>query len=257
MASVTPKIVLLKEDFIGDTAAAEAVISEVGLKRDQPVDALTVMQTEFEPTVESVCSTPEGGFFTASISEAEAKKLKDNPNVEDVVDDEMQYAIGADDPRGGVLVEDVVDEIDDLVSENLDDAMLEHDDVELAALEAELASESEAAIEEPSPEIQASIEGAAEWLRSVAISGIRVDRIRRPDGRTERVLVEDSDAPPVWARFYELVTDRPLYLDRDSVYRYDFAEIGYERRSGYSYHGDWAASLLSEDYPRWRGQNGR
>ncbi len=111
-------------------------------------------------------------------------------------------------------------------------------------------------VEEPTPDIVASIEGAVEWLRSVAISGIRVDRIRRPDGRTERVVVADPDAPPVWARFYELVTNRPLYLDRDSVYRYDYSEVGYERRSGYSYHGDWAASLLSDDYPRWRAQHG-
>lgn len=112
-------------------------------------------------------------------------------------------------------------------------------------------------IEEPTPEIAASIEGAVAWLRSVPLSGVRVERIKRPDGRTERVLVEDANAPPVWARFYELVTDRPLYLDRDSVYRYDFSEIGYERRSGYSYHGDWAASLLDEDYPRWRSRSGR
>jgi len=110
-------------------------------------------------------------------------------------------------------------------------------------------------VEEPTPEIAAAIEGAVAWLRSVAISGMRVDRIRRPDGRTERVTVKDPDAPLVWARFYELVTDRPLYLDRDSVYRYDFMEVGYERRSGYSYHGSWAASLLEEDYPRWQARH--
>ena len=107
-------------------------------------------------------------------------------------------------------------------------------------------------VERPTPEIVASIEGAVLWLRSSAMSGVRVERIPRPDGRTERVLVEDPEAPPIWARFYELGTNRPLYLDRDSVYRYDFYEIGYERRSGYSYHGDWASSLLSDDYPRWR-----
>jgi PelA/Pel-15E family pectate lyase len=111
-------------------------------------------------------------------------------------------------------------------------------------------------IKEPTPEIIASIEGAVRWLRSVAMSGVRVNRIPRTDGRTERILVEAPDAPPVWARFYELGTNRPLYLDRDSVYRYDFSEISYERRSGYSYHGDWASSLLEEDYPRWRVQHG-
>lgn len=109
-------------------------------------------------------------------------------------------------------------------------------------------------IEKPAPEVVAAIEAAVRWLRSVSMSGVRVDRIRRPDGRTERILVKDPDAPPLWARFYELRTNRPLYLDRDSVYRYDFSEIGYERRSGYEYHGTWAASLLNEDYPRWRTQ---
>jgi PelA/Pel-15E family pectate lyase len=110
-------------------------------------------------------------------------------------------------------------------------------------------------VEEPTPEIVAAVEGAVRWLRSVAMSGVRVDRIRGPDGRIERVLVEDPGAPPLWARFYELGTNRPLYLDRDSVYRYDYSEIGYERRSGYSYHGTWASSLLTEDYPRWQAKH--
>ena len=111
-------------------------------------------------------------------------------------------------------------------------------------------------VENPTPEIVAAIEGAVRWLRSVAMSGVRIDRIPASDGRVERVLVEDSDAPPLWARFYELGTNRPLYLDRDSVYRYDFSEIGAERRSGYAYHGTWARALLEEDYPRWRTRIG-
>ena len=110
-------------------------------------------------------------------------------------------------------------------------------------------------VENPTPEIVAAIEGAVRWLRSVAMSGVRVRRIPRSDGRVERVLVKDPDAPPLWARFYELGTNRPLYLDRDSVYRYDFSEIGVERRSGYSYHGNWAAELLDTDYPRWRARH--
>ena len=106
-------------------------------------------------------------------------------------------------------------------------------------------------IEEPTPEIVAAIEGAVAWLRSVAMKGVRLERIRRDDGRTERFLVPDPAAPPLWARFYELGTNRPLYLDRDSVFRYDFTKISYERRSGYAYHGTWAASLLATEYPAW------
>ena len=111
-------------------------------------------------------------------------------------------------------------------------------------------------IDEPTPEIVAAIEGAVRWLRSVAMSGVRVHRIPTPDGRVDRVLVEDPDSSPLWARFYELGTNRPLYLDRDSVYRYDYSEIGIERRSGYSYHGTWAASLLEKEHPRWLARHG-
>lgn len=107
-------------------------------------------------------------------------------------------------------------------------------------------------IEHPTPEIVAAVSGAVAWLDKVALQGVRLARVRRGDGRDERWLVEDSSAPLLWARFYELGTNRPLYLDRDSVFRYDFGEIGYERRSGYDYHGTWADSLLQIDYPAWQ-----
>lgn len=110
-------------------------------------------------------------------------------------------------------------------------------------------------VEKPSREIVAAIEGAVAWLRAVQIKGVRLDRTPGPDNRTERRLVDDPAAPPLWARFYELGTHRPLYLDRDSVFNYDYAKVGYERRSGYDYHGTWAASLLAKDYPAWRARH--
>jgi PelA/Pel-15E family pectate lyase len=112
-------------------------------------------------------------------------------------------------------------------------------------------------IEEPSPEVVAAIEGAVVWFRSVAMKGVRMETVRGDDGRRERRLIPDPTAPPLWARFYELGTNRPLYLDRDSVFRYDFSEISYERRSGYSYHGTWADSLIKREYPAWREKHNR
>jgi PelA/Pel-15E family pectate lyase len=105
---------------------------------------------------------------------------------------------------------------------------------------------------QPSPEIVAAIEGAVTWLRAVALKGQRLDSVKRPDGRTERLLVADPAAPALWARFYELETNRPLYMDRTSQPVYDFNQIDYERRSGYAYHGTWAADLLEREYPKWR-----
>jgi PelA/Pel-15E family pectate lyase len=110
-------------------------------------------------------------------------------------------------------------------------------------------------LERPAPEIVAAVEGAVAWFRSVPIAGVRLEKIRGADNRLERRLVPDPAAPPLWARFYELGTNRPLYLDRDSVFNHDFAKVGYERRSGYDYHGEWAAALLAKDYPAWRAKH--
>ena len=107
-------------------------------------------------------------------------------------------------------------------------------------------------IENPSTEVIASIEGAVEWVRSVKMKGWRSKSVRNDDGRRERTLIRDPNAPPLWARFYELKTNRPLYVDRDSKFRYNYNEISYERRSGYSYFGDWGTALLERDYPHWR-----
>lgn len=111
-------------------------------------------------------------------------------------------------------------------------------------------------IDDPSREVIDAVEGAVAWFQLVAMNGVRQVRVRDDDGRTERRLVQDPAAPPLWARFYELETNRPLYVDRDSVFRYDYSQISYERRSGYSYHGTWAARLLEQDYPKWRRRLG-
>ena len=107
-------------------------------------------------------------------------------------------------------------------------------------------------LEEPTPEIIAAVEGSVEWFTSVAIHGMRLDRFTNAEGQDDKRIVADPDAGPLWARFYELGSNRPIFLDRDSVVRYAFSKIGQERRTGYAYYGNWAARLLTEDYPRWR-----
>jgi PelA/Pel-15E family pectate lyase len=108
------------------------------------------------------------------------------------------------------------------------------------------------AIEKPTPEIVAAIEGAVAWFRAVAIPGLRLEDFTGADGRKDRRVVADPTASPLWARFYELGTNRPIFLGRDSVVRYAYSEIEHERRNGYAYYGRWPASLLDTDYPKWR-----
>lgn len=113
------------------------------------------------------------------------------------------------------------------------------------------------AIERPPPKIIAAIEGAAAWLRAVAIPGLRQEDFTDATGRKDRRVVADSAAAPLWARFYELGTNRPIFLGRDSVVRYAYSEIEHERRNGYAYYGRWPASLLDVDLPRWREKHSR
>ena len=112
-------------------------------------------------------------------------------------------------------------------------------------------------IEEPTPAIIAAVEGAAEWFRSTAIYGIRLEKFTDADGQDDRRVVVDPDAGPLWGRFYEIESNRPIFLDRDSVVRYAFSEIGQERRTGYAYYGSWANRLLTDEYPQWREKHKR
>ena len=107
-------------------------------------------------------------------------------------------------------------------------------------------------IDEPTPEIISAVEGAVEWFKGAAIQGIRLERFTNAEGQEDKRVVEDPDAAPIWARFYEIDTNRPIFLDRDSVVRYSFSEITQERRTGYAYYGGWAAGLITDEYTRWR-----
>jgi PelA/Pel-15E family pectate lyase len=110
-------------------------------------------------------------------------------------------------------------------------------------------------IEQPSPEIIAAVEGAVAWLKSVTITGLHYERGMQPDGQKDGFVKPDPSAGPLWARFYELGTGRPIFTGRDKVVHYSLSEIERERRGGYDFYGDWAESLLARDYPRWAAKH--
>jgi PelA/Pel-15E family pectate lyase len=106
----------------------------------------------------------------------------------------------------------------------------------------------------PSPRVVAAVEGAISWFCAVAIRDRRLDRFVNVSGDKDLRIIEDVGAPLIWARFHELSTSRPIFMGRDSVVRYNFAEVEHERRVGYGYLGTWPAKLLREDYPAWRAK---
>lgn len=109
-------------------------------------------------------------------------------------------------------------------------------------------------LDDRAPEIVAAIDAAVTWLKAVRLEGVRLEDRPAPglDPPVDRVVVADPGAPPLWARFYEIGTNRPLYLGRDGIPRDSLAAIEHERRMGYAWLGPFASDLLSSRYPRWR-----
>jgi PelA/Pel-15E family pectate lyase len=92
-------------------------------------------------------------------------------------------------------------------------------------------------IKDPSPEVVNAIEDAVAWF--------------------QQSQVKDPKGAPTWARFYEIGTNRPIFVGRDGVIKYNIAEIEEERRHGYAWYVDDAAKLLDREYPAWRKRTTR
>lgn len=106
-------------------------------------------------------------------------------------------------------------------------------------------------VENPSDEVKDAIKSAVAWFQSVQINGIKVQKI---DGNA--TIMEDADAKPVWARFYDLDTNQPFFCGRDGVKKDKLEDIEAERRNGYSWYGSYGDKLLNVDYPEWLSKYG-
>ena len=100
--------------------------------------------------------------------------------------------------------------------------------------------------QEQTKEVSEAIEAAIAWYRAAQLNGIR--------WTADRIVVKDANAPPLWARFYEIGSNRPIFIGRDSVIRYNVSEIEAERRNGYAWYVNAPNELLNKDYPKWRAQ---
>lgn len=109
-------------------------------------------------------------------------------------------------------------------------------------------------IEKPSPGVVRAVESAVRWFDAVKLTGIAVVVKRDstlPRG-FDRVVVADPSAAPLWARFYEIGTNKPMFVGRDGIVRDSLGQIEHERRVGYNYLGAWARELVETEYPAWR-----
>lgn len=101
---------------------------------------------------------------------------------------------------------------------------------------------------QPSAQVEAAVHGGITWLQNVAVKG-KFWRMA-DDGIAGKHLIDKPDAGPIWARFYDMKTLRPIFGERDRSIHDDVSEIGLERRNGYSWYGSGPGQAITR-YAEW------
>lgn len=102
----------------------------------------------------------------------------------------------------------------------------------------------------PSAQVIDAVESAMAWFRANSVKGIRWER-----KNGENVVIPDKTAPPIWARFYQIETMKPIFIGRDAVIKYDVMQIDAERRNGYAWYVESPRELL-DDHAAWQKKVG-
>jgi len=109
-------------------------------------------------------------------------------------------------------------------------------------------------IPKPDQRIKDAINGAMAWFDANRISDHRIERYANQDGKPDIRWVKSSEGPDLWGRFCELQSNKAFVCDRDGMIKYDLAEIGYERRTGYGWYTD-QPNVLFPVYEKWKATN--
>jgi PelA/Pel-15E family pectate lyase len=106
---------------------------------------------------------------------------------------------------------------------------------------------------DPTPAEIAAVQAACAWFQKVKIMGYRygsgnfmADRAS-PGGRK---LVAVEGAGPIWSRYYQIGTDKPIFGDRDKTIHDNVNDLSLERRNGYSWFNTGGIAVLNE-YKSW------
>ncbi len=90
--------------------------------------------------------------------------------------------------------------------------------------------------------VETAISAAADWLRASAIHG---QAWRDANDGLGRRLIADPAAPLLWARFYTVDRNQPLFGDRDKTLHDDYMELSTGRRRGYAWFGTGPGAVLA------------
>lgn len=98
------------------------------------------------------------------------------------------------------------------------------------------------ALDAPDSAVVGAVHAAYDYLQRTRIMGLVYEQ-GRPQAR--------AGAGPLWARMYEIGTDRPIFSNRDGVVLYEWDKLT-DRREGYGWYTDEPLAVLTryEDWAR-------
>ena len=98
----------------------------------------------------------------------------------------------------------------------------------------------------PDSNIIAAVDSAAAWFKRTQVR----DMAYKETGTNGPEFVSAPGSGPVWARFYEIGGDRPVFGDRDRTIHDAVGELTRERREGYTWYNGSPSRAL-EAYAIW------
>lgn len=101
----------------------------------------------------------------------------------------------------------------------------------------------------PSKQVVDTVEAGIAWLKTNALYGQQWSGGRDTPGG--RHLSPAPGAGPLWARFYSIENEKPIFGDRDKTIHDNVADLSAERRNGYAWYSSGPQKAL-DAYSAWR-----
>ncbi|UFH33453.1 pectate lyase [Chryseobacterium sp. C-71] len=103
------------------------------------------------------------------------------------------------------------------------------------------------------PEIEKSVRAAVEWFKVSKIEGYTYS-VSKENDKLIRTLSK-KEGSSVWARFYDIPTNKPVFGDRDGSVKFNYEDVSEERRMGYSWYNESGTKLIENEFPKWLKRN--